>query len=187
MKKVTTYQNTQTEIDHKTGEINKTTEFKSVRIPKEPPFIKLYLTHIQVTLKLTGTATKLVLRLLKTMNYDNQIILNSSIKKIICKELNIDIGALDNTLTLLRKPREELGGKGVFIPIAQGILEPNPALFTRKSWTGNWERIEELQITHVFNKNGHQIASTSAIEKANLPKVNPFDELECLDNEDIPF
>ncbi|MBD2798788.1 hypothetical protein ID856_20225, partial [Xenorhabdus sp. 18] len=68
-------------IDVNTGEIQEEEEIIDAYVDKEPDYVKLYLKDIIALNDLPKGLDKVINVLLKTMSYDNMIILNSFIKK----------------------------------------------------------------------------------------------------------
>jgi len=173
--------------DSETGEILDEQRILITKPPAEPPFIKMYLKHIGRVLHLPGISSDILTSLLKEINAENQIILNSFNKDKICKELNIERKTLSNNLSKLVKNQEYLKGSPVLYKIGRGAFEPNPILFSRQNWPKNWERIKELKITSVFNEAGQAFENSTIeeVEENKEPEFN-FGELETINESELP-
>ena len=119
------YQETIITRDVKTGEVDEVQHTNIVKLPTEPPYIKLYLEDLQKVYNLPNNT--ILYELLKRMNYEGEVVLNSSEKKKICLTLDIKNQTIDNYLAKLKKA-------GVFKSIDTGTFISNPNLFGRGDW-----------------------------------------------------
>lgn len=121
-------------------------------ISKEPNYIKLYLDDIEKLFELPSNSSKLLLELLKKINYDGQIVLNATIKKAICEKLNYVIGTVDNYISDLCK-------KEIFKRVGTGVYIANPHIFGKGDWmTIVKQREAWIKIEY---KAGKRVISTS--------------------------
>lgn len=88
----------------------------------------LLLKGIQITL------AELLVEVLRKANYDNQIILNATIKKELGERLGCSIGTVDNALT-------RFVNEGLLLRMGRGVYQPNEQYF--------WKRGEEDQIDSI--------------------------------------
>jgi predicted transcriptional regulator len=134
--------------NNETGEILLTEETKTFKLPAEPPFVKLYLDDLIKIKSLPKGNSAILYELIKLLNYEGQIILNGSIKKIIAKRLNTKRQTIDNALNQLLK-------KNIISRSAIGIYLLNPHLFAKRDWT-NIRKLRdkylELKITYKDEK-----------------------------------
>lgn len=147
-------QETHTEmVDHSTGEITSETNTKVVRIPTEPPYIKLYIEDLSNMYNLPKNSPDLLLELLKKLDYEGQITLNSASKKVIAERAGKAVKTLDNFLG-------ELVKKDIFRRIDTGLFAPNPHLFGRGEWREIYKRREAwLKVT--YTEDGQRIVNSS--------------------------
>lgn len=136
------------EVNHETGELKKSSVMKQVKLPSEPPFIKLYLSDICKIYDIPRTGNNILNELLKLTNYNNEIILNSSIKKRIESDLDLKKGMLDNNLTKLKKAN-------ILKSEERGIYLLNPNLFGK----GSWHDINRLRVTWNYDKKGRTVSA----------------------------
>jgi hypothetical protein len=130
-------------VDHNTGEILKSTTENTIVLPKEPDFVKLYLSHITHLTNLPNWTNPILHEFLAIMNYQNEIILNSAIKKRIAKKLGVQMGSIDNAIQHYVK-------KMVLTRIEIGIYRANPFIFGK----GEWKNIRgiRIQLSYDFEK-----------------------------------
>lgn len=144
-------------INDISGEVKENTLQQSIQVTQEPQFVKLYIADLMLVNDLPTKSSGVLWELMKNTTYENKIVLNSSIKKDICKRLNIKMPTLNNTLSSFVK-------KEILFRIDTGLYSPNPYLFAR----GKWEDINKLRMIVDYsngNKNVHlEIDGKSAFE-----------------------
>lgn len=158
------YQETIITRDVKTGEVDEVQHTNIVKLPTEPPYIKLYLEDLQKVYNLPNNT--ILYELLKRMNYEGEVVLNSSEKKKICLALNIKNQTIDNYLAKLKKT-------GVFKSIDTGTFIPNPNLFGRGDWLTilsrrksyatliNHNERDTIQMNITYNESGEKEVKTT--------------------------
>lgn len=121
----------------------------TMRWGDEPPYVKMYLQDILYLSDVPVQYEKLILALLKRCTYastehPNCVILNSTIKKIICKEMGWKrISSLDNAIQKLLRGQ-------IVRRIDTGVYEFNPHLFGR----GEWQDIAKIRLNVQYDLNG---------------------------------
>lgn len=141
-----------------TGEVQVT--HRDSILPKEPDYVKLYLSDIQMLNNLPKWTDRILHELLRLMNYRNQIVLNSSIKKEIASEFKVHIKTIDNALVMLVK-------QNVLIRKDKGLYMGNPLLFGK----GEWKDIRELRLTIHYTKEGRTMSAEVVQEEPELAEV----------------
>ena len=139
------YEEIKETTDHKTGEVQTSKKFTSVKHDNEPSYIKLYLNDICKLNDIPKTGNDVLNELLQLVNYDNEIVLSSGIKNRIVKQLGIKKGSLDNNIYKLTK-------QGILSRIDRGIYMLNPLLFGK----GKWPEIKALRITWEYTSTGRE-------------------------------
>lgn len=143
-------------VDHSTGEVTNEVKTNVIRIPSEPPYVKLYIEDLTNIYDLPKNSPALLLELLKKLDYEGQISLNASNKKIIAERAGKAIKTLDNFLG-------ELVKKDVFRRLDKGLYTPNPHLFGRGEWRDIYKRREAwLKVT--YTEDGQRIVNSSLNE-----------------------
>ena len=143
-------------VNLETGSIATIESEKVFYLPKEPSYIKLYFDDIA---KIYGLpSSNAMFELLKQMNYEGQIILNSTTKKIICERVKFkSVYSLNNYLSQLVK-------KGVFKNVGRGVYQPNPNLFGRGDWKSIY-KLREAWIKIGYDKEGNKVIKGSLSEQ----------------------
>ena len=138
-----------TVIDKSTGEVTEEKKETVLQFPKEPSFIKLYLDDIHRLHDIPNNSSGLLFGLLKCMDYEQMINLNSTIKKRIANAAGYKITSLNNYLGVLCK-------KGIFYHVDRGVYQPNPSLFGKGDWKNIFKERSKL-IKVKYDKNGRTI------------------------------
>jgi len=123
----------------------------------EPDYIKLYIQDMLMLLGLPKGQSDILVMLLRRLDYNLEIVLNSHIKKGIAQKLNIKtkdgklaVNSIDKALGMFRK-------KGILRRVGRGVYRTNPRLFAR----GKWRDIKKIRMTVTYSENGKEISSES--------------------------
>lgn len=109
--------------------------FKAVKA-SEPAYVKQYLQDPDLIYSIPKGASRLLTELFQLVSFNNNFInLNASIKRKICKKLNIKIESLDNSLSILSKNH-------FLLRIDTGFYLLNPYYFGKGDWI-NMKKIRE--------------------------------------------
>lgn len=163
--------NETTIIDGNTGLVTENKiEQQFITQNKEPAFIKLYLDDLILINNLPTSSSNILWELVKGITYDNEIMLNSSVKKRICARLDIKMQTLDNALTKFVK-------KQILFRVEKGIFLPNPYLFAK----GSWNEVKELRMVINYTEKGKtvqaEINGESAIDTHSEEDIEALNEL----------
>ena len=146
-------------VDHSTGEITEESNHIISLIPSEPPFIKLYLEDIASLYKLPDGTHKVLLELLKKLDYEGKISLNKTNKIAICERIGWQsVASLDNYLS------KHLVKKDVFRKEGTGVFIPNPHLFGKGKWQDVYKK-REAWLNISYKKDGSKNITSSLNEE----------------------
>lgn len=105
---------------------------------KEPPFLKMYLDDIEILHRLPKNSSDVLHELLKNMNYQSEITINTLMKERITKKLNIkNIRSINNYLS-------KMVSKDVLQRVGRGVYIVNPYLLAK----GEWKDIKGLRVEY---------------------------------------
>ncbi len=143
-------------VDGATGEVTESITVTSDifrRTDGEGNFVKLYITDLGILNKLQHKAMMVLLELVKTMDYKNEISVSIGKKKDMCKELDIynlvkgekvlGTNIIDQHITKLVK-------SGLLSRKDKGMYIANPNLFGK----GKWQDIKAIRMQFEYNDNG---------------------------------
>lgn len=139
-------------IENENGETVRKEEQTVYGINREPGYIKLYLDNLLYLKDLPAGLNTILLSLLKRMNYQNEVILNAGIKRIMSEEIKLSLSSINNAIS-------KFVTAGILIRIEKGVYLLNPHLFGK----GEWANISKIRLEVVFDPKGRTFKSV--IEK----------------------
>lgn len=160
-----TYLEKQEKIDGQTGEVLEKQTAQILRLPKEPPFVKLYIQDVARLFEVPKGASNLLLELVKRMQYDGYFVLSVNIRKGIndvCKfrgEKTID------------KYLKSLCLAGVMKHTGRNEYRFNPDIFAKGDWSDIYRMREEYRLVITY-KNGKRKITGEPI-KPDEPDEQP--------------
>jgi predicted transcriptional regulator len=134
-----------TYINNETGEIKKQEEKKVIRIPKEDEYIKIYIKTIGVLHNIPASADKILLEIIRYVNYDNRIIITKPVKEKIAERLGLSYSRVHNYISTLSK-------KNILIREDRGMYILNPYIFGKGNWHDIYNLRKELRLDVVFKE-----------------------------------
>ncbi|HGJ5878884.1 MAG TPA: replication/maintenance protein RepL, partial [Arsenophonus nasoniae] len=90
-------------VDAESGEVKHLESINTIRLPEEPPYVKLYLDDLVRINDLPNSTSKILYQFVRKMNYDGQIILNAAVKRMIGSLINVKVQSISNAITSLIK------------------------------------------------------------------------------------
>lgn len=133
------------QIISETGEVIKSKKMTKSIIEAEPSYVKMYLQDILYLAGAPKTDLKVLLALLRCLQYgENQVITNSIVREKIAKELGVSEGTVKNAITRLAKAK-------ILVPVrpkTRGVYVLNPYLFGYAPWAQISEMRIQLQIEY---------------------------------------
>jgi len=125
-------------IDALTGETLSRESTTVSFLPKEPPYIKVYIQDISRLYGMTPSAGGLLYELASRMSYDGTVCIVSCILQSICEKLKIKPQTFRNLLDKFLK-------NGILCRVGRGVFELNPDLFAKGDWVDISKRRLEFQ------------------------------------------
>ena len=151
------YNECKKEINFSTGEV-KTEEITNVvKIPKEPPYVKMYIDDLAKILELTSGCRSLLYFLIKKMDYEGIITLTKSSRDRLAQQIGVKETAIRNQIT-------QLCQKGILKRIGTGEFEANPNLFARGDWSDIHKRRKNFKLTIRYENEVRILNGSSPIE-----------------------
>lgn len=144
---------TNTIIDHETGEIKTVEHNQKSYVEREPDYVKLYLQDIARLKDLSPSASSLMTLIIKSMGYNNLFFAFKPLKDMFCEELKMPINTLNKQI-------ERLKVSGILLPLPnkRGCYLVDPNLFAR----GSWNNIKQLRLVIDYNIDGTKTLSSNA-------------------------
>lgn len=141
-------------LDSETGEILHSERTITSILPKEPPYVKIYLEDIARLTGLPPTASKVLNVLIRNMSYNNMIPMLKPFKEVICSAIDIKMNTLEKVIGQLEEA-------GIIHRFARGLYFLDPNLFAK----GTWENIQKLRLVIEYDQNGKRVLSSNAPEQ----------------------
>jgi hypothetical protein len=148
------YNEIKREIDFTTGEIKTEENTNIVKIPKEPPYVKMYIDDIAKLLELTSGCRSLLYCLIKKMDYEGIITLTKSSRDRLAEQIGVKETAVRNQIT-------QLCQKGILRRIGTGEFEANPNLFARGDWSDIHKRRKDFKLTISYEDETRSLKGSS--------------------------
>jgi len=142
-------------VNKETGEVSTREETNVVKIPAEPPYVKLYLEDLSYITGIGSSLGKTLHVLLRKLDYEGCITLSPRFRKICCAELGVKNCTFRNRLVLLCR-HEML--------IHQGVNEylVNPDYFARGEWRTIIKQRENFKMVVTYSPSGKRITTSRA-------------------------
>lgn len=137
-------------VNHDTGEITSTTTTNVVKLPKEPPYVKMYIDDLCGLINIGKAPQDVLWYLLKKLDYEGYITISTRFRKVICDGLGIKEQTLRNRLVALTKT-------GVITNTGTNEYQANPDYFARGEWAQIIEQRREFKITISYSEAGRKI------------------------------
>ncbi|PFB94061.1 hypothetical protein CN296_24205 [Bacillus cereus] len=146
-------------VDITTGEIQEEEEIIDAYVDKEPDYVKIYLKDIVALNDLPKGLDRVINVLLKTMAYNNMIILNSFIKKQMAEELGY------KTVQVLNNNINKLVNAEILFRQGTGTYQVNARYFGR----GHWHDIQEIRLQQVYSAKGRDFKTEITYKNNETP------------------
>lgn len=148
------------------GVVKEEEKRKTLYVPQEPPYIKMYCTDISKILGLPGSSKDLLYWLILKMDFENCITITSRYKKETCEKLTMKVQTFDNYLQSFIKA-------GIFKRIDRGEYRVNPHLFSRGEWQSISKRQEEWwEMKVTYKPDGTRTIEAGFIEPSPSEKLH---------------
>jgi len=132
------------------GEVHRKEIFQSYSLPAEDDYIKIYIKHINYLSNLPSGLESLIYELIKTMNYGNQIILNSHIKRGIAENIGKSFNTVNQYITKLSESK-------IIIREGRGIYYLNPLFYGKGKWKDIIHLRESLEVKIEYENGVYKI------------------------------
>jgi hypothetical protein len=153
-------------VDHETGTVKESTTEQVVRIPAEPPYVKLYLEDLGRLLDLPAGPRDILYSLARKMDYDGLISLTAAGRQRIADAHGLKIQTLNNYLSTLVK-------RDVLKLIGRGEFEMNPQLFAKGDWREIQRRRAAFTLTVTYSADGKRTLKGEVSDQEELPLDQP--------------
>jgi Cu/Ag efflux pump CusA len=133
-------------VNHETGEVEVTENIQERVVSKEPSFVKLYLRDVMFLQDLSPSLNTVMYQLLSAMDYENMVVVNVGMKRIIAERVGLSFSSVNNAITAFVKghllERRETG-----------VYRVNPYLFAK----GDWKSIQKIRLEVIYSLEGKSL------------------------------
>ena len=144
-KKKISYEETTTLID-KNGE-SRTRNISLVKVPQEPPFVKMYLDDITLLHKLPTNCSSIMYEMLRYMDFTGEVVITTKRRKDIAEKLGISEKTIKNQTTNLIKTK-------IIAHPSPNTYIFNPKLFAKGCWSDISKLRDEFELNIKYTKKG---------------------------------
>ena len=154
-----------TSVDHGTGEVRSESREQVLRLPQEPPYVKMYLDDLGAVLGVPAGPRDLLYHLVRKLDYDGFISLTPGARERICDAADIKRQTLANYLNTLCK-------SGILKHRGRGEYEMNPQYFARGDWKDICQRRADFVMQVKYRADGtKEVTGRASSEQLDLEDV----------------
>lgn len=150
---------TDTHTNYETGEVKEEYTTFNAKFEAEPAYVKFYTADMLYLSDIPSGLNTILIALLKKMSYDNDIFINSSLKRIIAEETGKKFETVNKSITQFVKGN-------ILIRKDTGHYIFNPYIFGK----GQWKDIKSIRVTIDYNLEGRRF--TSVVESSDSEAQN---------------
>lgn len=151
----TTYEQQIIVTDVESGDTRAIKETNIIRLPSEPPFIKMYIDDLSHFIGLKERHKEVVFELIRKLDFEGMITLTPRTRASIAERLGITDQSFRNYLS-------EVVKTGLFKRISHNEFEVNPHYFARGDWQSVYSRRKEFVMEIRYTDKGRKITSSAA-------------------------
>jgi predicted transcriptional regulator len=148
----TMYQQEVIVTDVENGDTRAMKETTVVRLPSEPPFIKMYIDDLSHFIGLKDRHKEIVFELIKKLDFEGMITLTPRSRQAISERLKISDQSFRNYLS-------EVVKTGLLKRISHNEFLVNPHYFARGDWNSVYDRRKEFVMEIRYTDKGRKINS----------------------------
>lgn len=141
--------------DVESGETRAIKETNVIKLPSEPPFIKMYIEDLSHFIGLKERHRDIVFELIKKLDFEGMVTLTPRSRATIAERLGISDQSFRNYLS-------EVVKTGLFKRISHNEFEVNPHYFARGDWQSVYHRRKEFVMEIRYSEKGRVITSRSS-------------------------
>lgn len=135
--------------DHSTGEVLSTVDVNVVRIPREPPYVKMYVDDLSRIVGLSSGCQSVLYELVTRIDYDGIV--------TITKGTRVRIGERAGLKeTTVRNRVSDLVEAGIMKIVGYCEYEMNPDLFAKGEWQDVYKRRQAFKLEVNYSADGER-------------------------------
>lgn len=146
-----------THVDQSTGEILSTEEVNVVRIPREPPYVKMYIDDLARVVGLSAGAQSVLYELASRIDYEGIVTITKGTRDRIAERTGLKETTIRNRIT-------DLTSAGIMKKLGYCEYEMNPCLFAKGDWSDIYKRRNGFKLEIKYSPNGERIISGKVVD-----------------------
>lgn len=133
--------------NHETGEITAIEDVTVLRIPKEPPYVKMYIDDISKIVGLSAGAQNVLYELVTKIDYDGIVTVTKGTRDRIAAKTGLKETTVRNRIS-------DLSASGIIKKAGYCEYEMNPNLFAKGDWQDIYKRRCGFKLEINYSKDG---------------------------------
>ena len=149
------------QVDSATGEVTLSEVTNVIRLPQEPPYVKMYIEDLTAVLDVPAGPRDVLYRLVRRMDYDGLIGLTPPIREAICRDAGIKNQTLYNYISTLTK-------KSIMKAVGRSTFEMNPKYFAKGDWKDIHQRRQRFTMKIEYDLDGSKTVTGCAVAQMDI-------------------
>lgn len=137
------------QTNHETGQITATEDVSVIRLPKEPPFVKMYIDDISKIVGLSAGSQSVLYELVTKIDYDGIVTITKGTRDRIAVKTGLKETTVRNRIS-------DLAAAGVMKKTGYCEYEMNPKLFAKGEWQDIYKRRCSFKLEIIYSESGER-------------------------------
>lgn len=146
-----------THVDHSTGEVLSTEDVSVVRIPREPPYVKMYIEDISRIVGLSSGAQSVLYELAGKIDYEGIVTITKGTRNRIAERTGLKEPTVRNRIS-------DLVASGIMRKSGYCEYEMNPNLFAKGDWQDVYKRRQAFKLEVKYSEKGERVISGHSVD-----------------------
>lgn len=142
-------------MDHSSGEITASEDVNVVWIPREPPYVKMYIEDLSRIVGLSSGAQSVLYELASKIDYDGIVTITKGTRNRIAEKTGLKEPTVRNRIS-------DLVSAGVMRKAGYCEYEMNPNLFAKGDWQDIYKRRQAFKLEVTYSEDGDRIIKGKA-------------------------
>ncbi|MDH0939268.1 replication/maintenance protein RepL [Aeromonas caviae] len=143
-------------VDHSTGEVVSTEETNVIRIPREPPYVKMYIDDLSRIVGLSAGAQSVLYELASKIDYEGIVTITKGTRNRIAEKTGLKETTVRNRISDLVAAR-------IMMKAGYCEYEMNPDLFAKGDWQDIHKRRQAFEFKVRYSETGERSISAKAV------------------------
>lgn len=145
-----------THLDYSTGEVISSEDVNVVRIPREPPYVKMYIEDLSRIVGLSSGAQSVLCELASKIDYEGIVTITKGTRERIAERTGLKEPTVRNRVS-------DLVAAGIMRKAGYCEYEMNPNLFAKGDWQDIYKRRQAFKLEIDYTENGERRISGKVV------------------------